>query len=382
MRAVQTPVIPHVAALIRQTPGTISLGQGVVHYPPPPAALAALQHFGNETGEHHYQAARGLPELQEALAAKLAAENGMVLGEDQILMVTAGSNMGFYHALLASADPGDEIIISSPFYFNHEMAINMANCRAVAVPTDAEYQLSIEAITAAITKRTRAIVTISPNNPTGAVYRPEDLRAINELCRKQNIYHFSDEAYEYFTYEGAEHFSPGSLSTSREHTLSFYSFSKGYGLASWRVGYLVAPIHLLSALEKAQDTILICPPVISQRAALAALQTGPSYCRSFIADLAAVRRMCIERLGELGDRCSVPDTRGAFYLLAHLKTQTTALDLVERLVREYQVAAIPGEAFGLDAGCYLRIAFGALRQDSVAQGMDRLIDGLEEILSS
>jgi aspartate/methionine/tyrosine aminotransferase len=382
MRAVQPPVIPHVAALIREAPGTISLGQGVVHYPPPPAALLELQHFGSETGEHHYQAARGLPELQEALTAKLAAENGIVLGDDQILMVTAGSNMGFYHALLAVADPGDEIIISSPFYFNHEMAIAMANCRVVAVSTDAEYQLRIEAIRAAITERTRAIVTISPNNPTGAVYRPEDLRAINELCHQKNIYHFSDEAYEYFTYEDAEHFSPGSLPTSREHTLSFYSFSKGYGLASWRVGYLVAPAHLLSALEKAQDTILICPPVVSQRAALAALQTGPSYCRNFIADLTTVRRMCIERLRELGDRCSVPNTQGAFYLLARLETQMTALDLVERLVREYRVAAIPGEAFGLDEGCYLRIAFGALRRDTVAQGMDRLVEGLGEILSS
>lgn len=382
MRAVQSPVIPHVAELIRQTPGTISLGQGVVHYPPPPAALAELQHFGKETGEHHYQAARGLPELQEALAAKLGAENGIALGAEQTLMVTAGSNMGFYHALLAVADPGDEIIISSPFYFNHEMAIAMANCRAVAVATDAQYQLRIEAITAAITERTRAIVTISPNNPTGAVYRPEDLRAINELCRQKNIYHFSDEAYEYFTYEGAEHFSPGSLPASREHTLSFYSFSKGYGLASWRVGYLVAPAHLLPALEKAQDTILICPPVVSQRAALAALQTGPSYCHNFIADLTAVRRLCIERLRQLGDRCSVPNTQGAFYLLARLETQTTALDLVGRLVREYRVAAIPGEAFGLDKACYLRIAFGALRRDTVAQGMDRLVEGLGEILHS
>ncbi|MGY8823410.1 MAG: pyridoxal phosphate-dependent aminotransferase [Candidatus Latescibacterota bacterium] len=382
MRAVQPPVIPHVAALIRQTPGTISLGQGVVHYPPPPQALEAVADFGGETSEHHYQSARGLPELQEALAAKLAAENGIVLADDQILMVTAGSNMGFYHALLAIADPGDEIIISSPFYFNHEMAISMANCRAVAVPTDYEYQLRLEAIAAAITERTRAIVTISPNNPTGAVYRPADLRAVNELCRQKNIYHFSDEAYEYFTYEGSEHFSPGSLPKSREHTLSLYSFSKGYGLASWRIGYLVAPAHLLAALEKAQDTILICPPVISQHAALGAMQAGPSYCHSFIADLATVRRLCIERLRELGDRCSVPDARGAFYLLARLETKITALNVVERLVREYQVAAIPGEAFGLNQGCHLRIAFGALRQDTVAQGMDRLIDGLGEILSS
>ncbi len=380
MRAVQPPVIPHVAALIQQTPGTISLGQGVVHYPPPPEALAAIADFGSDISEHHYQAASGLPELQQALRAKLKNENDIHLQEDQVLMVTAGSNMGFYHSLLAIADPGDEIIITSPFYFNHEMAIGMANCRAVAVPTDSDYQLNLDAIARAITPHTRAIVTISPNNPTGAVYHPQDLRAVNELCYRRGLYHFSDEAYEYFTYENAEHFSPGSLPDSAHHTISLFSFSKGYGLASWRVGYLVAPGHLRAALEKAQDTVLICPPVISQRAALGALQAGPDYCLNYIEDMAEVRHLCLQRLSELGERCSVPDTRGAFYLLARIETQLTALQVVERLVREYRVAAIPGEAFGLDDECHLRIAFGALRQDTVATGMDRLVNGLQQII--
>ena len=105
-------------------------------------------------------------------------------------MVTAGSNMGFYHALLAVADPGDEIVVMSPFYFNHEMAVGMANCRAVLVAADDAYQLDLDAIEAAITAHTRAIVTISPNNPTGAVYRPEDLAAVNRLCRERGLYHF------------------------------------------------------------------------------------------------------------------------------------------------------------------------------------------------
>lgn len=382
MRAVQPPVIPHVAGLIRQTPGTISLGQGVVHYPPPPQALAASAAFGQHLGEHHYQSARGLPELQEALRAKLSAENGIEVDDERVLMVTAGSNMGFYHALLAVADPGDEIIIAAPFYFNHEMAIAMANCRTVAVPTDDSYQLRLDAIAAAIGPRTRAIVTISPNNPTGAVYRPEDLRAVNELCKQRGLYHFSDEAYEYFTYEGAAHFSPGSLADSAAHTISLFSFSKGYGMASWRVGYLVAPAHLLSALEKAQDTILICPPVVSQQAALGALRAGRGYCQQFSEDLAAVRRLCLSRLDELGPRSHVPDARGAFYLLARLETTSPALDVVERLVRQYRVAVIPGEAFGLTDACHVRIAFGALRQDTVAEGMDRLVNGLKKILSS
>jgi aspartate/methionine/tyrosine aminotransferase len=352
----------------------------VVHYPPPPQAIEAIARFGTQVGEHHYQAARGLPELHEGLEKKLAAENNIRLAGDQVLMVTAGSNMGFYHALLAVADPGDEIIIMSPFYFNHEMAVVMANCRPVLVPTDERYQLCLEGIEAAITPRTRAMVTISPNNPAGVVYRPEDLIRVNELCREKGIYHFADEAYEYFAYEKAVHFSPGSLPESRGHTISLFSFSKTYGLASWRVGYLVAPRHLLSALEKVQDTVLICPPVISQRAALGALEAGPGYCRGFLEGMDRVRRLCLERLAELGERCVVPAADGAFYLLVRVDAPLDSLEVVERLVRQHRVAVIPGVAFGLRQPCCLRIAYGALRQDTVAEGMDRLVSGLRALV--
>lgn len=380
VQAIQSPVIPDVAALIRATPGTISLGQGVVHYGPPPQAFEAIAGFGVQPADHHYRAAAGLPELQEKLREKLKADNGMALGDDQVLMVTAGSNMGFCHALMAIADPGDEIAVMSPFYFNHEMAVVMADCRPVLVPTDERYQLRLEAIEAALTPRTRAVVTISPNNPTGAVYDPGALRAVNALCRERGIYHICDEAYEYFTYGGARHCSAGSLPDSAAHTISLFSFSKTYGLANWRVGYLVAPRHLLRALEKIQDTILICPPVISQLAALGALAAGPSYCRRFIASLARVRQLCLERLEELGSMCQVPPAEGAFYLLARLETGLPAMEVVERLVRQHRVAVIPGTAFGLQERCYLRIAYGALQPDTVAEGMDRLVSGLRCIL--
>lgn len=380
VQAVQSPVIPEVAALIRATPGTISLGQGVVHYGPPPQAFAAIAGFGGQAAEHHYRSAAGLPELQEKLRQKLEADNGIRLRDDQVLMVTAGSNMGFFHALLAIADPGDEIAMMSPFYFNHEMAVVMANCRPVLVPTDELYQLRLEAIEAALTPRTRAVVTISPNNPSGAVYNPAALRAVNALCRARGIYHISDEAYEYFAYDGARHFSPGSIPDSAGHTISLFSFSKTYGLANWRVGYLVAPGRLLRALEKIQDTILICPPVISQLAALGALKAGPQYCRPFIAALAQVRRLCLERLEELRSMCQVPPAQGAFYLLARLETRMPAMQVVERLVRQHRVAVIPGTAFGLQERCHLRIAYGALQPETVAEGMDRLVSGLKCIL--
>ena len=127
------------------------------------------------------------------------------------VVVTAGGNLAFMNAVLAIADPGDEFIFPVPFYFNHEMAVDIANCRAVPVKTTREYQLDLDAIANAITPRTRAVVTVSPNNPTGAVYPEAALRAVNALCRDRGIFHIHDEAYEYFTYEGTPHFSPGSI---------------------------------------------------------------------------------------------------------------------------------------------------------------------------
>lgn len=380
IQAVQSPIIPDVAALIKETSGTISLGQGVVHYGPPVQVFERLSTFGRTVPENQYHLATGLPQLQEALQEKLRAENDIVVTADQAIAVTAGSNMGFYHALLCIADPGDEIVMMSPYYFNHEMAVVIADCRPVLVPTDANYQPRLDAIAAALTDRTRAVVTISPNNPSGAVYTPEVLQTINQLCRQRGIYHICDEAYEYFTYDGAVHFSPGSLPDAGSYTISLYSLSKAYGMASWRVGYAVLPGHLLPAFKKVQDTILICPPASSQAAALGALQAGPAYCRQFIPGIARVRHLCLERLQELGRLCNVPRSNGAFYLLARIDSDLPPMTLVEQLIRRHKVAVIPGTAFGLEA-CYLRIAYGALQVETVAEGMDRLISGLLEILT-
>src|SRR6185503_2718408 len=136
-------------------------------------------------------------------------DNGLKVGaaEGNRVMVTAGGNLAFMNAVLAIADPGDEFILPTPYYFNHEMAVTMANCRPVLVATDASYQLDVAGLRAAITPRTRAIVTVSPNNPSGAVYPAETLRQVNRLCAEHRIHHISDEAYEHFTYDGASHFS-------------------------------------------------------------------------------------------------------------------------------------------------------------------------------
>lgn len=382
MQAVQSPIIPVVGELIRSCPGTISLGQGVVYYSPPPQAFEQIPQFLADPENHKYQPVPGIAPLLNVIEAKLKAENGIDINPQNCIVVTAGGNMAFMNALLAIASPGDEIILQTPYYFNHEMAIAMASCRPTLVATDADYQLRPSAIRQAITDKTRAVVTISPNNPTGAVYPQEALREVNEICRERGIYHISDEAYEYFTYNGVQHFSPGSIPGSSEHTISLYSLSKAYGFASWRIGYMVIPEHLLVSIKKIQDTILICPPVISQYAALGAMHAGVGYCSEKLGAIAQVRQIVLNELDRIRDICTIPPADGAFYFLLRVHTKLDAMELVERLIREHGVAVIPGTTFGIEDGCYLRVAYGALLQDTAAQGIGRLVRGLQTIVKA
>jgi aspartate/methionine/tyrosine aminotransferase len=375
MAAVQAPIIPIIGEWIRRTPGTISLGQGMVAYGPPKEALDAIAPFLADPDAHRYGPVEGLPPLVDELRRKLGAENGLDLDGTRIF-VTAGGNLAFMNAVLAVADPGDEVILQTPFYFNHEMAIVMAGCRPVTVATDARYQLRLEAIRAAITPRTRAIVTISPNNPSGAVYPGDDLHAVNALCAERGLYHIADEVYEYFTYGEARHVSPGSAPGAGAHTISIYSLSKAYGFASWRIGYMVVPQALAEAVNKIQDTMLICAPHISQAAAIGALRAGRTYCDGQVQALTDVRRRVLDRLSAVADLCEVPTAAGAFYCLLRVHTSMDAMTVAERLIREHQVATVPGTTFGLDDGCYLRISYGALAPDMVDEGVGRLVKGL------
>jgi aspartate/methionine/tyrosine aminotransferase len=382
MRQVQSPIIPVIAELIRSCPGTISLGQGVVSYGPPPEALRALATFPAGPADHLYGPVEGAPALIAAISRKLARDNGVAVGDDSRIVVTAGSNMAFMNAVLAITDPGDEVILQTPYYFNHDMAIAMAGCRSVPVETDANYQLRPEAIRAAMTDRTRAVVTISPNNPTGAVYPEAALRDVNAICRDRGVFHIHDEAYEYFTYSGSRHFSPRSIDASAPYTVPLYSLSKAYGMASWRVGFMVIPAGLFSAINKIQDTILICPPAVSQRMAEAALAVGPAYCRAKVRELGVVRDLVLNSLEALEPLATVPRPDGAFYCLLRIRRAIDPLVLVERLVREYKVAAVPGTAFGLMDGCYLRVSYGALDPATVEEGLSRLVRGLRALLSA
>ena len=381
MATVQAPIIPVIAEWARQHPGTISLGQGVVFYGPPLAALDAAREFGNAHEQHRYGPVRGQPNLLEAISRKLWVENRIMVGKERSLMVTAGANMAFLNVILAIADVGDEIILPLPYYFNQEMTIRMLGCQPVMAPTDEGYKLCLDALRQAITPRTRAIVTISPNNPTGAVYTEAELRAVNTLCFEHGLYHISDEAYEYFTWDEARHFSPASIVGAESHTIALYSLSKAYGFASWRIGYQVIPEHLDAAVLKAQDSNLICAPLICQAAATAALEAGRDYFEAHRFLMARVRQLVLHELDGVRDFCQIPTPQGAFYVLIKVDTGVDSLTLAKSLIREHGVAVIPGCAFGLSDGCYLRIAYGALEPASAQIGIRRLTQGLKSLVS-
>src|SRR4051812_47014410 len=381
MDGVQEPIVAVIGDLIRQHPGTISLGQGVVHYGPPPAAVDVARAALANADTHAYQDGSGNRALIGAIEEKLLRDNGIDRRNGLRVMVTAGGNMAYVHAILAITEPGDEVILPVPFYFNHEMAIQMADCTPVLVPTDDRYQLDVEAIRRAVTPKTRAIVTVTPNNPTGAVFPEASLRAVSELCAERGLFHISDEVYEYFTYGSAKHVSPGAFAGAHEHTISLFSLSKAYGFAGWRIGYMAYPERLHSAIAKVQDTILVCPPVISQIAAVAAMEVGPAYCREHLKPLAEVRDIVMTELRSLEPLCTVPPADGAFYCFLRVNAKADPMAIAERLIREHRVAVIPGTAFGVTDGCCFRVAYGALQKETVSEGIGRLVNGLRVLLS-
>lgn len=382
MAAVADPVIAQVGALMRQRPDALSLAQGMVSWAPPEAVRQAVGRSLLEADRRldRYGPVLGEEALLEAVRRELTEVRGLDL-EGSELLVTAGSNMAFHAIAQVLCDPGDEVLLPLPFYFNHAMAIRLAG--GVPVPVAAGLVPDPERLAAAITPRTRAIVTISPSNPSGLVTPPEVLAAINALCHRHGLLHVSDEAYADFIHGTVPHGSPGRLPGSGGHTASLFSLSKAYGMAGWRVGYAAVPRQLMGALAKVQDTVLICPPQVSQRAALAALEAGPAWCRPHIAALGQRRRQLVDAVaaaragGQAVELLGPPD--GAFYGLLRFPCGLGGEPLMRHLVLGHGVAALPGDSFGLPpAGgqALLRLSYGMLEASALAEALGRLFEAL------
>ncbi len=379
MTLVQQPIIQVINELIKKNQGTISLGQGMVCYGPPKDALHSTLNEIDKLNISNYSAVHGINELREGVVRKLLIENNIdACKSSSYLAVTAGANMGFFNVLLAIADIGDEVIILSPYYFNYEMAIRIVGAIPVVVQTDNNWQPDINEIKKHISPKTKAIVTISPNNPTGAVYSKSILTEINLLCKEHNIYHISDEAYEYFVYNDAKHFSPASIPDSENYTISLYSMSKCYGMAGWRIGFVLIPEVISSAYCKIQDTDLICPTLISQHLAVKALEVGASYTVEHLKKLGDRRKLFCQAFDKLRDKVDYVLPNGSIYFLLKIDSTLSSFDFVKNMIEKYRISAIPGVAFGVTSGCYIRVSYSALPDEMLEDAVKRLSAAIAE----
>ncbi len=356
----------------------VDLGQGVPFYGPPREAIRAAAGALDKESGFKYSPDAGKASLRQTIAEKLASENSVDADSDNNIMVTAGANQAFVNAILCLTRPGDHVLVLSPYYFNHVMAVELAGCKPVIVDTDSDFQPLVECIGRCITKRVRAVVLVSPNNPTGAVYSKDALREIGALCAENDLYLITDETYEHFVYDDAKHVSALELDKSIEYTISLFSFSKSYGMSGYRIGYAVFPKHIYTEMLKVQDTVTICAPSPLQIAAEAAMKLGAAYPRQFIPRIEKARKIFIERLAGF-DFVEMPVTKGSYYFMLRLKTKKSDWDIAKRLIEEYGVITIPGQVFGAKYPA-LRIAYANVDESLAAKGASRLTRGLKDVL--
>ena len=356
----------------------VDLGQGVPFYGPPKEAMLAATAAIQEESGFRYSPDSGFPELRETIARKLASENGVEADMSRNIMVTAGANQAFVNAVLSITRPGDEVLVISPHYFNHVMAVQLAGCKPVVIDTDRNYQPIVERIGKRISKRARAVVLVSPSNPTGAVYSKDTIDEIGALCAKNGIYLITDETYEHFVYDDAKFVSALSLDKEIEYTISLFSFSKSYGMSGYRIGYAVFPASIYREMLKVQDTLTICAPSPLQFAAEAAMRLGAAYPKQFIPRIERVRRIFVERLTGL-DFVEMPVTKGSYYFLLRLRTKKSDWNIAKRLIEEYGVITIPGGVFGTRYPA-LRVAYANVDESMAEKGISRLEKGLQEML--
>ena len=358
--------------LLASTPGAITLGRGDPDLATPApiveAAIAAMELPAREPDP------LGLPELRRAIAAKLAADNGVVADPEREILVTTGGQEAIFLVLQTLLEPGDEILMPSPRYTSYDVAVNVAAARIVDVapPEPLDFSLDVEAIEAAITPRTRALLIISPGNPTAAVADRERLRAVCEVARRHGLMMISDEMYERIVYEGAVHTSIASLPHMRESTITVGGFSKAYAMTGWRVGYLAAPAPLVAAAARLKRLWSGPTSQIAQHGALAALTHPDDLSAPGVSTYARRRALTLEALRALG--LPHAPAQGAFYVFFDISgLGLPSYELSRRLLAEAGVFLYPGSGFGSEWGGHMRLAWVA-PDELLEQALTRIGD--------
>jgi aminotransferase len=345
--------------------GGVNLAQGVCDTPvPTPVAEGA--HQAIRDGHNIYTRLDGIARLRQAIAAKLRADRGLTVDPDREVLVTSGATGAFHAAAMALLNPGDEVVLFEPFYGYHANTLASLRVKPVIVPLAApDWTLDLDALRAAITPRTRALLVNTPANPSGKIFTRNELTALGEIATEHNLFLFTDEIYEYFLYGNAEHISPAMLPGMRDRTILMSGFSKTFSITGWRLGYLVADPKWLGAISYFHDLLYVCAPAPFQHGAAAGLeQLGLGFYRQLAIDHEAKRDKLAAALQDAGLAPQIP--AGAYYILAdatRLEGENAAKKARTLLART-GVAAVAGSAFFRPGGGENLLRFCFAKQDA------------------
>jgi aspartate aminotransferase len=328
------------------------------------AAMASL-----DAGFTKYTPSSGIPELRQAISEKFKTDNHVDYKPSQIV-VSCGAKHSCYNAILATCQPGDEVIIPAPYWLSYPEMVRLAGADPVFVQTREEngWKMTADEFQDAMTPRTKMVILNSPGNPTGSVYTREELRALVEVANDEEILILSDEIYEKLTYDGIEHVSVAALPGAYDLTITINGFSKAYAMTGWRLGYLGAPDPIAKAIDAIQSHSTSNPCSFAQKGGLAALK-GDQQAVGDMRDEFDMRRqyMCNRLAGLKG--VSLVKPQGAFYVLVNISNLSlTSQNFADRLLSKHHVAVVPGVAFGDDRT--VRLSY-ATSMDVIKKGLDR-----------
>ena len=364
----------------------IGFGAGEPDFATPEYIVQAAKLACDDPAMHRYTPAGGLPALREAIAAKTARDSGFEVTAGQVL-VTNGGKQALYNTFAALLDPGDEALLPAPYWTTYPESIQLAGGVPVVIPTDEDtgYKVSVAALDEAVTANTKLLVFVSPSNPTGAVYTPDEVAAIGRWAVEKGIWVVTDEIYEHLVYGSAEFSSmPVQVPELAETCVIVNGVAKTYAMTGWRVGWMIGPTDVVKAATNLQSHATSNVANVSQRAALAAV-TGDLSAVAVMREAFDRRRLTIvDMLNAIpGVTCPVPE--GAFYAYPSVrgvlgrsirgKVAQTSAELAEIILDEAEVAVVPGEAFGTEG--YLRLSY-ALGDDDLVEGVERIAALLSE----
>ena len=333
-------------------------------------------------GKVHYTSNFGLMELRQAIADKLKRENHVDYKASEVL-VTVGLSEAVFAVLATILEEGDEILVPDPVWLNYINVPNLLGAKAVAYGLTEEtgFQMDLEEVKAKITPKTRAIVIITPNNPTGGVLSEDVLRELSEIAVQNDLMVISDEVYERLVYDGAKHISIASLPGMKERTFTMNGMSKAYAMDGWRLGYVAAPEEYILAMNKFHQHNTTCAPSFVQAAAIAALNEEGDEVKEMVKEYQRRRDYAVKAINEIpGLHCECP--KGAFYIFINCKSlKMKSSDLSAFLLEEAKIALVPGDVFGPGGEGYLRMSF-ANSYENVAAGCEQLRKAVEALNSS